>query len=144
MTKDFYQLEFKNEVIYMDPLISKLWTVLNFKVLTSTVLRSASRVQRPGFRVQRPGSNVQSPTSRVQRPESSVQLLRPEFRNSSMPFKIPFWRKIDNATFYFLTVLLKIWCENSISMPIYPGIIYFWTWLFDGAAYEGVEEAEPE
>ena len=85
MTKDFYQLEFKNEVIYMDPLISKLWTVLNFKVLTSTVLRSASRVQRPGFRVQRPGSNVQSPTSRVQRPESSVQLLRPESRNSGMP-----------------------------------------------------------
>ena len=78
----------------MDPLFQKLWTVLNFKVLTSTVQRSmsgvqhrefsvhgsessvqspASSVQRPDSNVQSPASSVQSPESRVQRPEPSVQ-----------------------------------------------------------------------
>ena len=85
--KIFINAEFRNEVICMDPLFPKHWTVLNFKVLTSTVQRSASGVQcrefsvqgsessiqSPMSRVQRPGSSVQSPASRVQCPESSVQ-----------------------------------------------------------------------
>ena len=57
----------------MDRLFPKLQTVLNFKVLRSTVQRSASGVQCTGFRVQCPESSVQGPASRVQRPESSVQ-----------------------------------------------------------------------
>ena len=57
-------------------------------------------------------------------------------------FKI-LWRKIDNTTFYFLIFLVKVWNENSISIPIYPGIIYFWIWLlFGGATYQGGEETE--
>ena len=32
---------------------------------------------------------------------------------------------IDNATFYFLIFLVRIWWENSISVPIRHGIIYF-------------------
>ena len=53
-----------------------------------SVQSSVSIVQLPEFSVQGSESNVQSPTSRVQRPESSVQLLRPESRNSGMPFLI--------------------------------------------------------
>ena len=45
--------------------------------------------------------------------------------------------EIDNVTFSFLIYLIKAWSENSISIPIHPGIIYFWIWLFGGAAYEG-------
>ena len=52
----------------------------------SRVQRPESTVQSPASRVQRPESSVQSAASRVQRPESSVQLLRPESRNSGMPF----------------------------------------------------------
>ena len=84
----------------MDPLFQKLSTVLNFKVLTSPVERSMSGVQRRQFNVQGSGSSVQSPASSLQSPESSVespafrvqrsesnfQLLRPESRNSGMPF----------------------------------------------------------
>ena len=33
-------------------------------------------------------------------------------------------------------------CENSISIPKHPQILYFWIWLFGGAAYQGGEEAE--
>ena len=57
-------------------------------------------------------------------------------------FKIPLWRETDNANFYFLIFLVKIWNENNISIPIHPGNIYFWIWLFDGATYQGGEEAE--
>ena len=73
MTKDFYQCRIQNEVVDIALLFLKLWTVLNFKVLMSTVYRSTSRVQSPASRVQHPESRVQSPASRVQRPESSVQ-----------------------------------------------------------------------
>ena len=59
-------------------------------------------------------------------------------------FKIPLWRKIDNATFYFLIFQLNIWSGNSISIQIHPGIIYFWICLFSGAAYQKGEEAEAE
>ena len=58
-------------------------------------IREMSRVQRPEFsvqspesRFQRPESRAHSPESRVQRPDSSVQLLRPESRNSGMPFLV--------------------------------------------------------
>ena len=33
----------------------------------------------------------------------------------------------------------KIWSKNSISIPMHPGIIYFWIWLSGGAAYQGGE-----
>ena len=52
-------------------------------------------------------------------------------------FKIPLWREINNATFYFLIFLVKIWNENSISITKHPQIIYFWIWLFGRAAYQG-------
>ena len=52
--------------------------------------------------------------------------------------KIHFWREIDNATFYFLIFLLEILSENSISIPIHPEMIYFWIWLFGGAACQGI------
>ena len=57
-------------------------------------------------------------------------------------FKIPLWREINNATFYFLIFLVKIWNENSISIPMHPGIIYFWIRLFGGATYQGVKKVE--
>ena len=93
----------------MDPLFQKLWTVLNFKILTSTFWRSMSEVQHrefsvqglessvqsPASRVQRPESNIQSPTSRAQRPGSNVQLLRPESRNSGMPKETVFYYLSD-------------------------------------------------
>ena len=47
-------------------------------------------------------------------------------------YVIPLWGEIDNATFYFLIFLVKIWDENSISIPIHLGIIYFWKWIFRG------------
>ena len=53
-----------------------------------------------------------------------------------------FITRIDNAIFYFLIFLVKIWSENSISIPKHPQIIYFWIWLFGGAAYQGGKEAE--
>ena len=52
-------------------------------------------------------------------------------------FQILLWREIDNTFFNFLIFLVKVWSENSISIPIYPGIICFWTWLFDGVTYQG-------
>ena len=57
-------------------------------------------------------------------------------------FKIPLWSKTDNTTFYLLTVLAKIWSENSTCILIHPGMIYLWIWLFGGTAYQGEEEAE--
>ena len=71
--KIFINVEFKNEVIYMDPLFQKLSTVLNFKVLTSPVEHSMSGVQRRQCNIQGSGSSVQSPASKVQRPASRVQ-----------------------------------------------------------------------
>ena len=44
--------------------------------------------------------------------------------------------------FYFLVFLVIIWNENSISIPIHYGVIYFWIWMLDGAAYQGGKEAE--
>ena len=41
--------------------------------------------------------------------------------------------------FYFL---VKIWTENSISLPIHSGITYFWIWLFGAAKYQGLDKAE--
>ena len=69
----FINVEFKIDVIDIDPLFPKLWKVLNLKVLTSTVQRSTSGVQRPESRAQRPESSIQSSVSGVQGPESSVQ-----------------------------------------------------------------------
>ena len=43
--------------------------------------------------------------------------------------------------FYFLIFLAKIRSEDSISIPIHPGLIYFWIWLFGGTANQGGEEA---
>ena len=57
-------------------------------------------------------------------------------------FKIPLWREMNNATFYFLIFLVKIWNENRLSVSIHPGIICFWIWLFGGATYQGEEKAE--
>ena len=58
-------------------------------------------------------------------------------------FKIRLWREMNNASFYFLIFLVKIWNESSISIPIHFGIIYLWLWLFGGATYyQGGEEAE--
>ena len=68
----------------------------------SRVQSPASRVQRLESSVQSPASRVQSPASRVQRPESSVQLLRPESRNSGMPFPV------DIAKFLRITFLCNI------------------------------------
>ena len=113
----------------MDPLFPKLWTVLNFTVLTSTVLtfnvRSpASRVHRPGFRVQRPESSIQSPASNscVQSPEISVcrfmacdcrvcgilLTLRPD-----IPFK------------NFFNIFWK-WYIQTNKGVIYTEVSYFW------------------
>ena len=41
-----------------------------------------------------------------------------------------------------LQFLVKIWNENSISIPIYSGITYFSIWLFGMAKYQGGDEAE--
>ena len=57
-------------------------------------------------------------------------------------FKIPLWRESITPFFYFVILLVTIWSENSISMPKHHQIIYFWIWLFGGAVYLGVEEAE--
>ena len=46
--------------------------------------------------------------------------------------------KISNMELF----LVKIWSENSISIPIHPGIIYFSILLFGEAAYQGEKEAE--
>ena len=63
-------------------------------------------------------------------------------RNGYYYIKILFWRKINNATFYSLIFLVKIWSENSISIPIHPRIIHSWIWLLGGAVYQRGEEAE--
>ena len=39
---------------------------------------------------------------------------------------------------------VKIWGENSVSILAHPGVIYFWVWLFGGAAYQRGVEAEEE
>ena len=57
-------------------------------------------------------------------------------------FKIPLQHENDNTAFYFLTFLVKIWSENSISIPIHYGIIYLWIWLLGGATYQGGKETE--
>ena len=108
--KVFINAEFKNEFIDKAPLFPKLWTVLNFKVLTSRIQRSASRVQRSRFRVQRPGSTVQGSVSRVN--ISSFKL--PEIRCYAIGnFSDTIWK--DSAvrlsgTFWGLYHLLK--CKN--------------------------------
>ena len=73
MTNDFYQCRTQEWIYWYTPLFPNFWTVLNFKVLTSTVYRLASRIQRPESRVQSPGSWVQCPVSIFQHPEFSVQ-----------------------------------------------------------------------
>ena len=69
------------------------------------------------------------------------------------------WRGIENATFLFFSISsnnLKwkqhlytntLWSylllnENSISIPIHYGVIYFWIWMLEGAACQGGKEAE--
>ena len=52
-------------------------------------------------------------------------------------FQIFFLLEIYNTFFNFLIFLVNVWTEKSISIPIYPGIIYFWIWLFDGVTYQG-------
>ena len=76
----FINVEFKNEVINIDPLFAKHWIFLNFKVLTSrgqrpesSVQSLESSIQNLACRVQSPASRVQYPVSTVQRPESSIQ-----------------------------------------------------------------------
>ena len=74
------RVAWKNEVIDIAPLFSELWTVLNFKVLTSTVSVQSptSCFQGSKSSVQRPESSVQNPGSSVQRPTLAVRVL--EFR----------------------------------------------------------------
>ena len=112
----------------------------------SSVLSPASRVQSPAPRVQRPESSVQSPASRVQHSESSVQspvsnscVQSPGIPVCPIYLKALFTREIDNANFYFLIFLVKARSENSISIPIHPGIICFWIWLFGGAGFQEVK-----
>ena len=54
----------------------------NQKVSSDSVLKKSTTVSS----FQNPASKLQRPTSRNQHPESSVQHLRPESRNSGMPF----------------------------------------------------------
>ena len=78
--KMFINVEFKNEVINIDPLFPKHWIFFNVKVLTSRGQRPESSVQSLessiqilSCRAQSPASRVQYPVSRVQRPESGIQ-----------------------------------------------------------------------
>ena len=50
--------------------------------------------------------------------------------------------KLITPLFIFLIFLVKSWSENSISIPIGQGNIYFWIWLFGGAAYLGQGQEE--
>ena len=95
ITKDFYQYRIQEWIYSYRSNVSNFWTVLNFKVLTSTVYCSASRVQRPEFRVQRSEPSVQSLASRVQSPESSVQspessVQRPTLASRVQDFSMSF------------------------------------------------------
>ena len=76
-----------------------LYNQRNVQSPASRVQRPESSIQRPVSIVQHPESSVQSSASRVQHTESSAQspvssfqgpdssrLLRPEFRNSGMPY----------------------------------------------------------
>ena len=78
-------MTWNNEATDIVPLFSKFWTVLNFKVLTSTVWHSAPRVQRPASRVQNPASSVQGSASRVQRPTLASRAQ--EFRYAFLKFE---------------------------------------------------------
>ena len=82
----FINVEFKNEVIDVDPLFPKRWIFLNFKVL-------ALSVQSPASRVQRPASSVQSPASRVQRPESRSSVQSPASNSCAQSPGIPVRRE---------------------------------------------------
>ena len=82
----FIDVEFKNEVIGVDPLFPKRWIFLNFKVL-------ALSVQSPASRVQRPASSVQSPASRVQRPESRSSVQSPASNSCAQSPGIPVRRE---------------------------------------------------
>ena len=110
----FINVEFKNEVIYMDPL-EKLWTVLNFKGLTSTVQSPMSGVQRREFIVQGSESSVQSPTSTIQHPESSVQSPMSRVQSPTSRVQRPtlasrvqeFWYALTNLVIFFLLIKRK-------------------------------------
>ena len=65
-------MAWKNEIIDIASLFSKLRTESRVQSPASKVQRPESRVQSPTSRVQSPASTIQSPVSRVQRPESSV------------------------------------------------------------------------
>ena len=89
----FINVEFKNEVIGVDPLFPKSWMFLNFKVLALSVQSPASRVQRPGSSIQGPASSVQSPASRVQRPESRSSVQSPASNSCAQSPGIPVRRE---------------------------------------------------
>ena len=74
----FINVEFKNEVIDVDPLFPKRWIFLNFKVLALSVQSPASRVQRPGSSIQSPAFRVKDQASRVRRPTLAPRVQ--EFR----------------------------------------------------------------
>ena len=103
----FIDVEFKNEVIGVDPLFPKRWIFLNFKVLALSVQSPASRVQRPESRssVQSPASNscTQSPGIPVRR--EKVRKTKCDNRNVTLKanhkfFKMgPYYPKSLAATF---------------------------------------------
>ena len=63
----FINVEFKNEVIDIDPLFPKRWIFINFKSFYVHSLAFS------GVRVQHPKPSVHRPEYSIQGPESSVQ-----------------------------------------------------------------------
>ena len=75
----FINVEFKNEVIDIDPLFPKRWIFINFKSFyVHSLAFSGVRVQHPKPSVHRPEYSIQGPVSRVKRPTlaSRVQEFR--------------------------------------------------------------------
>ena len=46
------------------------------------------------------------------------------------------------TTLLIFQFLVKIWSENSISVPVHSRITYFWIWLFGETKYKGGDAAE--
>ena len=92
----------------------------------SRIQRSESSVQLPAFRVQRPECRAQRPECRVQRPESSNQLLRPEPRDSGMPWKHS-WYTFSGLSWN--KKILKIDFQNFVYCERLSYWICFHAWL---------------
>ena len=128
MTNYFHQWRIREKSYWYISIASlhlKLWTVENFKILTSRVQCPESIVQGPESSGQSPDSSVQDPTSRVQRSESSVRVLRPkssvqcpastfqcptlalEFRNSCMSFSSLILSRSSRPEVFCKTGVLK-------------------------------------